>query len=813
MKSFQKQCFLCFGASILLGLTGCSPTKYLTADQFLLEKNVLHLSSTYPIENKRTLSYELSTLYRQKPNGSLFLFFPREWFYFKTAARQDTSRFNSWINRFIAEVPAIYSYDLANQAAAGMETFLQYKGYYDAKVFVEEQLAGKKKKKLTAHYYADTGHRYTVDSLFLRSPDPAIQRILDDHLRETFFKRGENPDGKIYELEKDRISRLLRNHGYAFFYPNYISQMEVDTTRYSHYADIFLNVVPPSNDPNFRTFFVGDIVVYPAYFPGINDYPLRDTLIDGIVYRDTAFNFFVKPTTIKDAIHLQKGIQYKDELYDVTNKQLGGLQAFQFVRIRQEADSLFPNKLNFRIELTPTPKFETGVDFDINYTNRSNAAGIGNLIGISLSPSIRHRNLFKGAETLLSKLSAGVEVNPSPDGTQFWNTVDLRLQSDLYWPKFRDYLGIWKKLGPLLSTREQRSQGGGFYPFLESSGTSHLSGSLNYVSLLNFYNYTLFNAGYGFDARTASRRYSINHLGIDYLRPVFQPASDTIINQNAFFRNSFSRQLFVSLLFKDLNFVSATRPNNIGISKYLGLNLETAGFETWAGNALYNLIGGNQDTLKIRGVSLSQFVRLDTDFRVYRQIDSKRSLALRINAGIARPFGFSREVHYVKQFFAGGPNSIRGWPARALGPGGHIDSLSITGRNPLFFYQAGDLKFEFNLEYRFNIFWRLDGAWFLDGGNIWTVRRDPTRPGSQFRFNTFTDADLPPGKGVYDPFYKQIALSPGFGARLDFTYFIFRLDLGLKMRYPYRWDGVNFWNPPRNWLKNPNINLGLGLPF
>ena len=813
MKCFQKLLYFLGAAFILTAFSGCNTTKYLNADQFLLEKNVLHLSSEYPIENKRTLSYELSTLYRQKPNGKLFLFFPREWFYFKTANKQDPSRFNKWISRFIAEPPALYSLDLSEQAASGMETFLQYKGYYDAKVFAEEQTIRKKKKKVIVHYYADAGRCYTVDSFFLNSPDPSLQRILGDHLQETYFKKGENPDGKVYELEKDRITRLLRNHGYAFFYPNYISQMEVDTNRYSHQADISLNIIPPANDPGFRTFFIGDIVVYPAYFPGINDYPLRDTLIGGIIYRDTAFRFFVKPSTIQQAIHLQKGLAYQDDLYDLTNRQLGALQAFQFVRIRQEADSLFPNKLNFRIELSPTPKFETGVDFDINYTNRSNAAGIGNLIGVSLSPSIRHRNLFRGAETLLSKLSAGVEVNPSPDGTKFWNTVDLRLQSDLYWPRFRDYLGLWKKLGPLLSTKEEKSQGRGFYPFLESSGATHLSASLNYVSLLNFYNYTLFNAGYGFDARTSSRRYSINHLGIDYLRPVFQPASDTIINQNAFFRNSFSRQLFVSLLFKDLNFVSATRPNSLGISQYLGLNLETAGFEAWSGNALYNLFASKKDTLNIRGVPLSQFVRLDIDFRVYRQLKPRRSLALRLNAGLARPFGFSREVHYVKQFFAGGPNSIRGWPARALGPGGHIDSLSITGRNPLFFYQAGDLKLEFNLEYRFNIFWRLDGAWFLDGGNIWTVRQDPTRPGSQFRFNTLTDPDLPAGKGQYDPFYRQIALSPGFGARLDFTYFIFRLDLGLKMRYPYRWDGENFWNPPRNWLRNPNINLGLGLPF
>jgi len=91
--------------------------------------------------------------------------------------------------------------------------------------------------------------------------------------------------------------------------------------------------------------------------------------------------------------------------------------------------------------------------------------------------------------------------------------------------------------------------------------------------------------------------------------------------------------------------------------------------------------------------------------------------------------------------------------------------------------------------------------------------KDPTRPGSQFRFSERIDPEAPEGRGLYDPFYRQIALSPGIGARLDFTYFIFRIDLGVKLRYPYRWDGKSFWNPPNKWLDNPNINLGLGLPF
>lgn len=807
-RNIGKNLFFIFLFSLLYG---CNTTKFLEVDQVLLQKNVLHLDKKNQIENRRSLSYELGTLYKQKPNHNLFFFIPREWFFFKTS-EQDSSRIAKWKKRFLAEPPAIFSDDLAASTALEMQNYLQYKGYYDAKAYFDETLIGRKKKKVIVHYYAEPNNRYTIDSVFLTSFDSETDSILQESSGQTLFKRGQGLDGKLYELEKDRISTALRNHGYAFFYPNNIQQMEVDTLRKNHTAKLYLDIqAPPGNGQ--RRYFVGDIVVLPNFNPAVDPSKLRDTLIEGLIFRDSSFDFSIKPEIIKNAVHLIKGDLYQDALFDLTNKQLGSLGVFRFVRIRQEVDSVFPNKLNFRIELTPTKRFEMGLDFDVNYTNRSSGAGIGNLIGISLSPSVRHRNLFQGAETLISKLSAGVEINPNPERGQFWNTIDLRFQTDLFWPRFGDYLGIWKVASPLAAPKSPEKTRESAYRFLSGNATTRLSGSWNYVSLLNFYNYTLINMGYGFDLQQPNKRFSVNHLGIDYLFPEFQEASDTIINENPFFRNSFSRQLFVSLLFRDLNLVTANRPNRLGISHYFSLSAETSGFELWAGNAIYNGLAGAKDTLKISGVPFSQFIRLDGDYRVYRQLAPKRSVAFRLNLGIVQPFGFSSDVHYVKQFASGGPNSIRGWAARELGPGGHIDSLSLTYTNPLFFYQTGDFKMEFNLEYRFNIFWALNGALFLDGGNIWTLGKDSTRPGSQFRFSELVDPEAPEGRGIYDPFYRQIALSPGLGVRLDFTYFIFRIDLGVKLRYPYRWDGKSFWNPPNKWLDNPNINLGLGLPF
>ena len=188
---------------------------------------------------------------------------------------------------------------------------------------------------------------------------------------------------------------------------------------------------------------------------------------------------------------------------------------------------------------------------------------------------------------------------------------------------------------------------------------------------------------------------------------------------------------------------------------------------------------------------------------------------------------------YVKQFYAGGPNSIRAWAPRGLGPGSFEDTLSLDRSFNTRLYQSGDVRLEANLEYRFNIFWVVNGAFFLDAGNIWTFRRDTARCGSQFllRGRQYSCTDNMGEKVAYtnEPFYKQIAVGGGFGLRLDFSYFILRLDMAAKLRHAAPMPSSNgtgkwqdYWfrdfrnDGGRTGLKFADIvsfNLGFGYPF
>lgn len=818
-------------------LSACNTSRYIPGDQYLLKGNSIKLESEGNINRKRELKYELSALYKQKEN-SKFFFIPREWFYFAAQGPEDTTKFDRWQQRVIAEPPAIYDPQLTKATEESMKFLLQYKGFFNADVFSVPDV---RRKKIYITYYADPKQQFTIDTALFYSKDSLINRELQEISGRTLLRPGAGIDGKLYDRERDRIVRHLRNNGYANFYANYVAPLEADTTVGGKKGRLFLEVLPPFDDSTHQAYTIDDITIYMDYFPGQEDTILYDSTIRDMRFLAPRPNFRIKPETILENLYIRQGELYSQRDFDLTTQQLTALGVFRFVRIKQEPDPQDGSRLDIRIELTQHKKMELGLDFELNYASR-NASGAGNLIGLSASPSLRNRNLLKGAELLITDISAGVEFNPAPNAIaekRFWNTVDLRLQADLYLPRFTDYLGTWRRLNRPKIGKRELFVNDNFYNSLQENAATRLSASYNYLLILDFYQYDLFTGTFGFDfPRKRNQRLLINHIGLDYLRPVTTARFNSILDLNPFLARSFGDQLFASFLFRDLNFVHNGRPNRRGNSHYVGFNLELAGAEVWAGNAVYNAFSLVQDTLRLRfregvRVDFSQYMRTQVDLRKYWSYSPKRSLAARLAAGVARPFGYTTDVPYVKQFYAGGPNSIRAWAPRGLGPGAFEDTLSFDRTFNTRLYQSGDIRLEANLEYRFNIFWVVNGALFLDAGNIWSFRRDTARCGSQFllRSRQYSCTDNMGENTVFanEPFYKQIAVGGGFGLRLDFSYFILRLDMAVKLRHATPMPSSNgtgnwqdYWfrdfrdDGGRSGLKFTDVvsfNLGFGYPF
>lgn len=810
-------------------LTSCNTTKYLTGDQELLVGQRVRLEDPKSVNDRGDLTYQLTTLAKQRPNGNFFFLWPREWFYFRNSQPDDNSRINRFLRNTIGQQPAIYSDSLSRRSARDMEDFLFRLGHFDARVYHEADR--NRRRKVNLIYHVEAGKRRLIDSVVYSSPDPVLDSLLDVAVRDSELRSGEPLDLNDFDREKARLSRYLRNRGFAFFTASFFDDLEIDTSRRRGYADVFLNLLPAQREASQERYRVGDVTVYTDYSPlalTAADFA-QDTVIDGVRFLSRDPEFRMRPDLLRKNIFLERGAYTQRDLLEKTNLNLNGLGIYRFVRINQTLDSTEAGVLNYQIQLSPSDRMSVGADLDLNYTNRNGNVGAGNLIGISVSPSFQNRNLLGGAELLVTSLRAGVEIDPRVgSNTQFFNTVDLSADVSLYLPRFKDF-GIYSTLNSLPAPWRGNLVTDGFRTQLSERANTRFSLGFEYLLIRNFYAYTIFNARQGYDfRRSATTNYRINHLAVDILDPSTEPAFDLILQENQYLQRSFGEQYFLSFLFRDLEYNRVGLPDTRGRSLAFTSRFEVAGAEVYALNQLVNLIRGTNTRWRPKSNAIfAKYTLLEGSLRYYKNYTPEHSLATRFYFGAGRPFGGAEAVPYVKQFFVGGANSMRAWAPRGLGPGGYVDPLSLNTNNNLRLFQTGDIRLELNLEYRFPIASFFKGAVFADIGNVWTFEDDDLgeRPGSQFLFRGQPSSN---GQFFHQPFYRQLAVGVGTGLRIDLSYFIFRLDASLPVRYNYPNDGAGGIVPRDNasvpesayWrdfgtfrIRDITWQLGLGYPF
>jgi len=777
----------------LLLLSSCGTKKYLDPGQRLLKKNQVRFESIEKIKDQRGLKYDLSTIYKQKPNEKLFrLFRTRLWFYYqaekKDRKKNKTSKFRNWIKRVIAEPPSIYDENLADATAQTMQYFLQNKGYYEAEVTFEPF---HKRKTTNVVYTVRPKSLYVIDSLRFECKDEKIQRILDDTQANSFLKKGKAVSESVFNDEKKRIVKMLKNLGYAYFDESYIDPTGyTDTSK--HLVDVVYTILPSKGNQPHKIYKIGEVNIIPAYRPS-EPKVLRDTFIDGIKMQIDSVKPFVKPRVILNAIHIFPGELFKQNNVDRTNNHLANLDIYKFISVKPVIDPLTPDLINYDIKLTPKKKQVFGYDIEINSSNYSDNA-TGSLLGFGGGISNRNRNLGRSATALGLEMVSNVELDISNKFSIF--TFNGQLNADLFSPKYVGVTGFWKTLNTFGLVSDQ------FFNDLREKAKTRVSANYNYFSTINFYNYHSLNLSRGFDVQLSpSNRVRINTSGINLLLPSFQPAFDTILMNNPFLQRSFDQQLFTGFLFRDIAYTHTGRTNKFGQSWYFGARFELSGAEVLFLNSLYNTLFNKDTRFSIYNLDFEHYASLELEGRRYKTFSDRNQLAYKLKVGIAMPYGkYTDEVPYVKQFPAGGPNGIRAWALRELGPGSFFD----PDANENIFFQAGNFNLEFSLEYRFRIIGPFESAIFLDGGNIWSLNKNDVRGNEAVLGSNFLN---------------QIALGTGVGLRIDIKYAILRFDFGLKMRQP-------FIDPSRgqtsHWLfskwNNINrdlysINFAIGYPF
>ena len=299
---------------------------------------------------------------------------------------------------------------------------------------------------------------------------------------------------------------------------------------------------------------------------------------------------------------------------------------------------------------------------------------------------------------------------------------------------------------------------------------------------------------YGYIARRSIKKtHEFNPIAINYVQALdVTPKFDTLVMKDPILGKTIQSQFILGSNYQ-YNYNEVV----IGLQKINSYYFN--GLVDWSGNIAGLITGADYKAGKEKelfGAPFAQYMKFEADGRYYRKIGLNAAWANRLIFGFGYPYGNSVELPYIKQFFVGGNNSLRGFRSRAVGPGTYRSPDAATFIPD----QTGDIKLEFNTELRPKISGPLYGAVFFDAGNIWL-------------FNDSNYTNRPGGKFT-SKFLSQLAMDAGVGLRLDITIFVIRFDVGFPLRKPWEENQSPIRLHDGAWRReNLVYNLAIGYPF
>ncbi len=713
------------------------------------------------------------------------------------------SRFNLWVyNTFnkkgkkkLGEPPHLLDSALVEVSRNQIERFLNNKGYLNAKVKDSVSIKG---KKASIIYTAEQKTEFKFRNITYEIPDSTVKTLYLSN-RQSFTKvtPGKRYDTDSLGYEREQIYNLMKKNGYFDFVRQYVRET-VDTNFNSGSADVKIGILNPSVKEFHKVYHIDDtyVRIQPSTETILKE-NLPDTVVIDSQYYFYDYSHFFKPKRIANYIFIKKGEKYSIENSELTTQRLFDINVFKSVTVDYRKTDDSSSLLKGVIDIVPLKKKSNRIDGEYTFNS--------SITGINLGITYQNRNFFGGAELLEVKASGGLQFDKNVRGS-----VNNRLLSSDY------QLGVSLSFPRLISPIK--------LPNLGKNGVPHtrIGTSYQIYNLTDKYSRRSFGSNLTYDwVETKYKLHSFTPINIQYAKGEVNPAlvNDLINNGNAFFLLTLNSQL-ISSSYYNYTF-NLARLNNLEKFMFFSGNIELGG------NTASLLAGINKKTNAtgsklIFGVPYYQFLKLETDVRFYKYFGGDKQFIARLNPAIGYAYGNVKSLPFDKLFFAGGSSGIRAWQARTLGPGNYnraslgSDSARTNLRN---LDQLGDLKFQANLEYRFklldNIFSaKLKGATFVDFGNIWKLNDDGFQ-GSQIKFNQL---------------WKQTAIGTGFGLRFDVSFFVFRLDYGLKFKDP-QFDGseqyvFKYWFSDKNAFKvkyrttnGPDkyslsqIQFGIGMPF
>jgi hypothetical protein len=724
-----------------------------------------------------------------------------------------------WLFYTIKTPPAFDSINV-DRTKKSMNNYLNSRGYYYAgfkdSIPEYDTITGKRgiwnsifhpKKvipdqvRASVYMQIEAGKNITIDSVSYHLLDSTLQKITDNNIAKSVIRKGTAYSKQNISDEIDRLTTIYRNNGYYKFTRDDI-YAEVDTTdkrllkltldpfeqlkimeeaardkKINPKWPVTIMQKPDKDTTKTQQFYMGKFYFYPETKLSDNpdslmkrkDFKEEIRRVSTMRYVEGRF----KSNPLRDHNYLKSNALFNESNYYKSVNSLSKIGAWQLVdsRIVQRTK----DTLDVHYFLIPAIKQNYSVDLE--GSRNTGDFTIGSLFGISTSFTYKNRNVWKQAIQSVTSLSVSTELNltHSITDTGLLQSFQVSLAHTYIFPKLIQPFSNWRYLNKLENKRTLFNIG------------------VNYYERKTYYQLKSFVTGWGYEWNKGAGTWSwtLKPLNIELYKIDTLGQFNSLINSNPYLRNYFRDGNVIGTSIElSKTIVDKSNPNNSHKLRFYGE--ESA--------ILLSLIKPLSD-------KVFNYAKLESEY-VFRHKLKKSEWATRFFTGIIIPKS-GQTVPAFKQYFLGGPNSMRAWNFRQLGLGSSITSDTLkSGYTDRF----GNFVLEGNIEYRFNVFSfssvKIGSALFADMGNIWNLKYDPQSPNAEFNISRLG---------------RDLAMAVGTGLRFDFNYFLIRFDLGYKLKDPARqynngWSELSHltWTETRSngaQINNYAVQFGINLPF
>lgn len=766
----MNRLFVYFIISIVVAVQSCSVKKFIPEGEQLYTGGEVDMEADFKIPDKKEIESELDALLKPEPNSKILGMRIGLWAHYK-GSQENPGFINRFLKNKLGEEPVYFSQVSPEKTEELIFNRLENRGFFYS--LVESEVT-RKKHFASVRYTAALEEPYVLEKYSVDGDSLSIEKKIGELLEETELEPGMRFDLNLLKEERVRLDEALKLEGYYNITPDFLI-FEADTNNYEDKRfDLFVRVKRNAPEKSLLPYVIKNINVYPNF--SLRRQQKEPDTVEVANIRFMQDELVFKPELLEQYILFEPGQLYNAEVSRRTSSRLTSIGSYRYVNIRfDEQDTIRSGdevgELEANIYLSPLNK--RTVRAELMGISKSN-----NFAGPGVTLSFRNRNLFSGGETFNFSTNFSYETQIAGGDRKGLSSYDFGISADLIFPRVVFPFPIKER-------------------FSYAVPKTKISLGAEFQNRVGLYRMNSINASYGYSWNATQYFYhEINPINLSYVNlSRTSPEFDAILESNPFLKRSFEQQFIagISYLFNFNQLGDQDRKRAF----FVGTTVDLAGNLV---NLLNRTFSGGERTFL--GLVYAQYAKADVDFRYHLKLNRDREdhlIAARLFGGWGHPYGNSLSLPYVKQYFSGGPNSVRAFRIRSMGPGTFRPEEFNIGS---FFDQSGDIRIEGNVEYRFPIVSLLKGAVFADAGNIWLAKENDAIPGGRFSKD----------------WYKELGVGVGFGLRVDIQFFVVRLDLATPIRKPHlpekeRW-GNSFDLGDKSWRReNLVFNFAIGYPF